>query len=93
MVRILGFHCHGSDSIPGQVTETPQVLRCSQKKFKSLLELGSTKPKVVRSVPLTGANGEVFIEKMQKQSKARKLTGYSLSSCLIWESLSLISCS
>ena len=39
---------------------------------KSLFQLGSTKPEVVRSVPPTGAGGgegETFIEKMWKQSK------------------------
>ena len=42
--------------------------------FKSLFEqtsiqLGSTKPKVVRNTLGTGAVGKRFIEKMQKQSK------------------------
>ena len=33
--------------------------------FKS----GSTKPEVIRSIPLTGAKGEVFIDKAGKQNK------------------------
>ena len=32
VVRILGFHCHGAGSIPGQGTENPQAVRRGQKK-------------------------------------------------------------
>ena len=32
MVRILGFHCHGLGSIPGQGTEIPQAAVDGQKK-------------------------------------------------------------
>ena len=34
VVRILGFHCHGLGSIPGQGTEIPQATWCGQKKRK-----------------------------------------------------------
>ena len=43
------------------------------------------KPRIVGSIPPTEARGKVFIEEKKKQSNY--LTGYSLSSCLIWESL------
>ena len=32
VVRILGLHCRGLGSIPGQGTEIPQTTRCGQKK-------------------------------------------------------------
>ena len=32
VVRILGFHCHGSGSVPGQGTEIPQAAWHDQKK-------------------------------------------------------------
>ena len=34
MFRILGFHCRGLGSIPGQGTEISQAMQCSQKKKK-----------------------------------------------------------
>ena len=34
MVAILGFHCCGLDSIPGQGAEIPQATRLGQKKRK-----------------------------------------------------------
>lgn len=50
--------------------------------------------------PLTGGDwGKVYIEKVQKESKAKKKTkqnkllGWSLSGCLVWESLAVIGCS
>lgn len=35
----------------------------------AIIELGHTKPEVIRSAPLTGTRGESFIEKRQKQNK------------------------
>ena len=32
MVKILGFHCHGPGTMPGQETETLQAVWHSQKK-------------------------------------------------------------
>ena len=34
VVRILGFHCRGKGSIPGQGTEIPQTAQLGQKKKK-----------------------------------------------------------
>ena len=38
MVRILGFHCHGPGSIPGQGAEIVQAAWFSQKKKKKRLK-------------------------------------------------------
>ena len=35
VVRVLGFHCHGLCSIPGQGTELSQAMRCGQRKHRS----------------------------------------------------------
>ena len=44
---------------------------------KSQFESGSTKPEVVRSAPGTGASGEDFIRKLQKQNK--KIVGLAIA--------------
>ena len=43
MVRIPGFHCHDSGSIPGQETEIPQAIKCSK---KEKITLGQSHSKV-----------------------------------------------
>lgn len=49
------------------------------------LNRAAPKPRVVGSIPSTGTNGEVFIEKTLKQRSY--LIGYNSNSYLIWESL------
>ena len=47
MVRILGFHCRGPGSIPGQGNEIPQAVQHGQKKKK--------KKKKKKMVPVLGS--------------------------------------
>lgn len=44
---------------------------------KNQIQLGSAKLEMVRSAPLTGAGGETYIEKVQKQRR-NYLVGYSI---------------
>ena len=44
-VRILGFHCHGSGSVPGHGTEIPQAAWHDQKKRKKNPQKTKRKPK------------------------------------------------
>ena len=62
-------------------------------------ESGSTKPRVVKSTPLTGARGKIFIEKMLKQNEeiiclaateAVALLGKAQLAVCDWLSLSVI---
>ena len=44
IIRILGFHCHGPGSVPGEETEILQALKHSKKQSKTVWALGPDYP-------------------------------------------------